>query len=79
MSDSRTSIKGIYDYKGFKLLLTLKSFAIESLQSNRVLETLQIPFLRLLVTNAPSSKLIKYIENAMRQEGATITIDYEKM
>jgi hypothetical protein len=79
LNDNRTSLKGIYDYKGFKLLLTLKSFSIESVQSHRILETLQLPFVRLLVTHVQSAKLVKAVENAMRQEGSTITIDYEKM
>jgi hypothetical protein len=76
LSDNRIAIKAIYDMKGAKLLLTLRSFAIESVQSHRILETLQLPFLRLLVAHVPSSKLVKAVEGSMRQEGATVTIDY---
>jgi hypothetical protein len=79
LNDNRIALKGIFDLHGVKLLLTLRSFAIESVQSHRVLETLQLPFLRLLVTHVPSSKLVKAVEGAMRQEGSTVTIDYEKM
>lgn len=75
-SDNRTAIKAIYDLKGAKLLLTLRSFSIESAQSHRTLETLQLPFLRLLVAHVPSNKLVKAVEGSMRQEGATVTIDY---
>lgn len=77
--DSRTSLKGIYDFEGHKLLLTLKSFSIESAHTHKILETLQIPFMKLMVSHVPSLKLIKSIEGAMRQEGSTVTIDYEKM
>lgn len=35
-SDQRNALKGIYDYNGHKFLVTLKSFSIESLQTNRV-------------------------------------------
>lgn len=67
LSDSRNVLKGIYDHKGHKLLVTLKSFSIESLQTNRVIETLPIPFLKLLTTHVSSSKLVKAIDNAMKQ------------
>jgi hypothetical protein len=79
LSDNRTAVKAIFDFHGAKLLLTLRSFAIESVQTHRVLENLQLPFLRLLVNHVPSSKLVKAVESSMRQEGATLTIDYEKM
>lgn len=79
LNDGRTALKGIYDFRGLKLLLTLKSFSIENVQSHRVLETLQLPFVRLLVGHVGSGKLVKAVEGAMRQEGATITIDYERM
>lgn len=79
LNDNRTSIKGIYDFRGLKLLLTLKSFSIENVQTHRVMETLQLPFIRLLVGHVSSGKLVKAVEGAMRQEGATITIDYERM
>lgn len=79
LNDNRTALKGIYDFRGLKLLLTLKSFSIENVQSRRVLETLQLPFVRLLVGHVGSGKLVKAVEGAMRQEGATITIDYERM
>lgn len=78
-SDNRIAIKAICDLKGAKLLLTLRSFSIESVQSHRTLETLQLPFLRLIVAHVPSNKLVKAVEGSMRQEGATVTIDYEKM
>ena len=75
-SDNRIAIKAIYDLKGAKLLLTLRSFSVESVQTHRILETLQLPFLRLLVAHVSSNKLVKAIEGSMRQEGATVTIDY---
>lgn len=79
LSDNRTALKGVLDFRGAKLLLTLKSFSIENVQSRRVLETLQLPFVRLLVGHVASGRLVKAVEGAMRQEGATITIDYERM
>lgn len=79
MSDGRVAIKGIFELRGQKFLVTLTSFAIESVQTGKVLETLQLPYLKLLVSKVPSSKLVKTIEGAMRQEGSTITIDYERM
>lgn len=60
-------------------MVTLTSFAIESIHTGKTLETLQLPYLKLLVSKVPSSKLVKTIEGAMRQEGSTITIDYERM
>lgn len=79
LNDNRTALKGIYDFRGLKLLLTLKSFSIENVQTHRIMETLQLPFIRLLVAHVSSGKLVKAVEGAMRQEGATITIDYERM
>jgi hypothetical protein len=35
--DPRTTLKAIYEHKGHKMLVTLKSFAIESLQTNRII------------------------------------------
>jgi hypothetical protein len=79
LSDGRTAVKGIFELKGQKFLVTLTSFSIESVQTGKILETLQLPYLKLLVSKVPSSKLVKTIEGAMRQEGSTITIDYERM
>lgn len=79
LSDARTALKAIYEYNGHKLLLTLKSFSIELIQTHRILETLPMMFLKLLTAHVPSSKLLKTIENAMKQEGSTITIDYERI
>lgn len=76
LNDNRTALKGIFDLRGAKLLLTLRSFSIESVQSHRILETLQLPFLRLLVAHVASGKLVKAVEGAMRQDGSTVTIDY---
>ena len=67
LSDGRVAIKGIFELRGQKFLVTLTSFAIESVQTGKVLETLQLPYLRLLVSKVPSSKLVKTIEGAMRQ------------
>ena len=35
--DTRTALKGIYEFKGCKLLVTLKSFSIESKQTHRII------------------------------------------
>jgi hypothetical protein len=72
--DTRVALKSIYEYKGHKLLLTVHSFAIESVQTHRTIETLPLPYLKLLTTHVPGAKLAKTIESAMRQEGSTITI-----
>ena len=67
LSDGRVAIKGIFELRGQKFLVTLTSFAIESVQTGKVLETLQLPYLKLLVSKVASSKLVKTIEGAMRQ------------
>ena len=61
LSDGRVSIKGIFELRGQKFLVTLTSFAIESVQTGKILETLQLPYLKLLVSKVPSSKLVKTI------------------
>ena len=63
-SDNRTSIKTIYDFKGSKLHVTLKSFVIESENSNEC--GLPMPYLRFLLNHVNSSRLVKIIEPALK-------------
>lgn len=74
LMDDRIALKGIWEFNGNKLLVTLKSFSIESLQTNRILETLPLPYLKLIVTHVPSSKLVKSIDSSMKQEGSSLVI-----
>jgi sugar diacid utilization regulator len=73
-SDTRVALKGIYEYKGNKLLVTLKSFSIESLQTNRIVQTLPILYLKLIVAHVNSYKLVKTIESFLKQEGNSMSI-----
>ena len=78
--DSRTSIKAIYEYRGHKLLVTLKSFFIESEQTRRVIETLPLAYLKLMIAHVSSNRVARSIESAMHSEGSSmVVIDYEKM
>lgn len=72
-------MKAIYDYKGHKMLISLKSFTIESLHSHKIIETLPIAYVKLLTSHVSSGKLVKTLEGAMRQEGSTVVIDYERI
>ena len=65
--DTRTSLKAIYEYKGHKLLLVLHSFCINSVQTSRTIETLPLPYLKLMTAHITGSKLVRTMENAMRQ------------
>ena len=75
-SDIRTQIKSIYDYNGHKLFVVLKSFSIYEANSDKLYETLPIPFMKFFVNHVPSGKLAKAIEGSMASEGTTVTVNF---
>ena len=78
--DARTCLKAIYEHQNHRLLVTLKSFVIESEQTKRAVETLPLAYITLMINHVNSSKLAKSIEGAMKSEGSSmVIIDYERM
>ena len=78
--DARSCLKAIYEHQGHRLLVTLKSFVIESEQTKRTVETLPLAYITLMINHVSGSKLAKSIESAMRSEGSSmVVIDYERM
>ena len=76
-SDNRISIKTVYDYKGEKIHVTLKSFTVESERSSE--GGLPMPYLRFLINHVNSARLAKIIEPAMKTEGNQIVVEFDKI